>query len=84
MANNEDGNGSPGRGLVELIGRALTDKEIRKRLFEDQQKLAAEFDLPEKDIEALSTLDPGLFENAAERLVGRAEWTIKVVIKKSF
>ena len=84
MTNNEDGNGSPGKGLVELIGRALTDKEMRKRLFEDQERLAAEFDLPEKDIEALSVLDPVKFEDAAERLVGRAEWTIKVVIKKSF
>lgn len=84
MAHENDENGSPGKGLVELIGKALTDNEMRGRLFKEPRALAAEFKLPKSDIEALERLDESKFAEAAERLVGRAEWTIKVVIKKSF
>lgn len=74
----------PGRGLTELIGKALTDKSLRSDLFNDPDATAARFALSGKDIDALKKLDPEKFELAASQLAGRQEWTVKVVISKSF
>ncbi|GAB2209213.1 hypothetical protein ROS1_60340 [Roseibium sp. ROS1] len=74
----------PQKGLIELLGRALTDKELRAELLNNPEDMAKRFDLTEKDVEAISKLDPETLEEAAEKLAGRAEWTIKVVISKSF
>ncbi|SMR82688.1 hypothetical protein SAMN04488030_3049 [Aliiroseovarius halocynthiae] len=75
---------NPQKGLVELLGRALTDKDLRAELQNNPDELAKRFDLTEKDVEAISKLDSETLEEAAEKLAGRAEWTIKVVISKSF
>jgi hypothetical protein len=74
----------PSAGLTELIGRALTDVEFRERLAENRKAVAPEFELSERDLEALQRLDMDEVRRQAERLGGRASITIKVVITKSF
>lgn len=74
----------PGRGLTELIGKALTDKDLRADLFKDPDATAARFALSGKDVDAIKKLDPAKFELAASQLAGRQEWTVKVVVSKSF
>jgi hypothetical protein len=74
----------PGRGLTELIGKALTDKDLRGELFKNPDATAARFSLSGSDVEALKKLDQHKFEVAASQLAGRQELTIKVVISKSF
>jgi hypothetical protein len=82
MAENPDY--KPSRGLTELIGKALTDKELRDDLFRDPDGIASRFSLASKDAEAIKKLDPAKFEVAASQLAGRQDWTVKVVISKSF
>lgn len=74
----------PGRGLTELIGKALTDKELRSDLFKYPDATAAKFSLSTADADAIKKLDPQKFEVAANQLAGRQDLTIKVVISKSF
>jgi hypothetical protein len=74
----------PGRGLTELIGKALTDKDLRKELFDSPEAVATRFALSDKDSDALKKLDAGKFEVAANQLAGRQDMTVKVVISKSF
>ncbi len=84
MAKNSEGANLPGKGLIELLGKALTDQELREELLSDPGSVAERFDLTAKDLEAIAKLDVETLEEAAEKLAGRAEWTIKVVISKSF
>jgi hypothetical protein len=74
----------PGRGLTELIGKALTDKELRSELFKQPDAVASRFSLSEKDTDALKKLDQAKFEIASSQLAGRQDLTVKVVISKSF
>jgi hypothetical protein len=74
----------PSRGLTELIGKALTDKELRADLFHKPDVVAAKFELSPSDTNALKKLDAAKFEVAANQLAGRQELTVKVVISKSF
>lgn len=74
----------PGRGLTELIGKALTDKDLRAELFDSPDAVATRFELSTKDVDALKKLDATKFEVAANQLAGRQDMTVKVVISKSF
>jgi hypothetical protein len=74
----------PGRGLTELLGKALTDKEMRSKLFADPDGTARAFNLSGQDTEALKKLDSAKFEHAATQLASRQEWTVKVVVSKKF
>lgn len=76
--------GRPNKGLIELLGRALTDNELREKLLKDPDAIAKRFDLAAKDVEAIGKLDPETLEEAAGKLAGRTDLTIKVVISKSF
>jgi hypothetical protein len=74
----------PGRGLVELIGKALTDKDLRSELFKDPDAAAKRFSLSGQDVDAIKKLDKAKFEVAASQLAGRSDLTIKVQITKHF
>lgn len=74
----------PGRGLTELIGKALTDKELRSELFANPDAVARRFALSKTDTEALKKLDAAKFDIASSQLAGKRELTIKVSITKSF
>jgi hypothetical protein len=58
----------PSRALVELIGRALIDKDLRQRLLTDPQVIGQEFGISSREIEAVKHLDRQKFERAAARL----------------
>ena len=72
------------KGLSDVIGRALTDKDERDKLFADPDLVAKQYGLSAKDTESLKKLDKAKFEDAANRLAARSDLTIKVVISKSF
>jgi len=55
----------PSRGLIELIGKALIDHDLRDKLFNDPETVARRFDLPFEEAEALKKLDRRAFERAA-------------------
>jgi hypothetical protein len=75
---------APSAGLTELIGHALADQDFRERLFTDREALLRDYELTERDREALERLSRDELEQQAERLGGRASITIKIAITKSF
>ena len=74
----------PSRGLTELLGKALTDHDLRERLFADPEATGRDFDLSDADHKAIKTLDRAKFEHAATELANRQDWTVKVQVSKSF
>jgi hypothetical protein len=58
----------PSRHLTELIGRALLDRELCDRLFDDPEAIARAFDLPAVEADAIKRLDRRTFEAAIVRL----------------
>jgi hypothetical protein len=74
----------PSRGLIALLGKALTDKDLRSKLFADPDAPAREFDLSEPDAEAIKKLEAAKFEHAATQLARRPDITVKVQVTKRF
>lgn len=74
----------PSRGLTELLGKALTDHDLRERLFTDPESTGRDFDLSDSDHKAIKALDRAKFEHAAAELANRQDWTVKVQVSKSF
>ena len=70
--------------LTELLGKALTDKEFRANLAAERETVIRKFDLTKADIAFLKKISAEQLEAQAQRLGGRAAWTIKIVISKSF
>jgi hypothetical protein len=71
-------------GLAELIGRALTDKEFRQRLFDDRKAALRGVSLSAADQEALDSLTREDLDRHAALMGDKTALTIKVVIKKKF
>jgi|HubBroStandDraft_6_1064221.scaffolds.fasta_scaffold2126638_1 hypothetical protein len=76
----------PGRGLTELIARALTDQEYRSLLFKDRAKALVGYRLSASDRAALAELGPDQLEAHADSLSkGRKlPITVKVQVTKHF
>jgi outer membrane biosynthesis protein TonB len=70
--------------LTELLGRALTDKTFREELINNEPEAIRSFKLTAEDKRTLRRLNPDILEEQAARLGGRAAWTIKIVVSKSF
>jgi hypothetical protein len=68
----------------ELLGRALTDKDFRAKLYNEQDLALSEYDLNDTDRAAISRLSAEQLEEHASKLGGKSAMTIKVVISKSF
>ena len=59
---------APSRQLVELLGRALLDRQMGDRLFADPEAIGRAFDLPETEIEAIKLLDRRKFDAILAKL----------------
>ena len=71
-------------GLVALLSHAVTDAEVRSRLFADPEAVAKEFDLNREELIALKGIEQTKIEEAAREMVNRAEWTIAIFIRVRF
>jgi hypothetical protein len=58
----------PSRQLVELLGRALLDGELRDRLFEEPEAVAQTFGLSLDETRAIRRLDRCKFEQRVAQL----------------
>lgn len=58
----------PSRGLTELLGRALLDRELCEILFKDPDKAAQAFALSPAETQAIRRLDRHKFEQQVVRL----------------
>jgi hypothetical protein len=58
----------PSKQLIELLGRALLDYELRERLLADPEAIGREFDLAPAEVTAVKLLDHRKFEAAVARL----------------
>lgn len=76
----------PGKGLSELIGRALTDNEFRTTLFKDRMAATRGYRLSKNDQATLKKLTPELVEQHAAMMRGQrsSAITIFIAISKSF
>jgi len=74
----------PGRGLMELLGRALIDPKLRERIYKDPAALAKEYQLAPQDEDALRHFERGKLEEAAGQLSGRTDFRVGVVVKGHF
>jgi hypothetical protein len=72
------------RGLMELLGRAVLDPEVRNKLFKEPDLLATQYGLAPKDAEALKRIDRAKIEEAASQIASRSEVTIAIVIRIKF
>ena len=59
------GGPNPSRQLIELLGKALIDHELREKLFADPEAVARSFDLSPEETEAIKLLARQEFERAA-------------------
>ena len=73
-----------GRGLMELIGRALIDPKLRERVYKEPEALAKEYQLAPQDEDALRHMDRAKLEEAAGQLSGRADFRIAIMIRGHF
>jgi hypothetical protein len=73
-----------GRGLMELVGRAVIDPEFRKKLFDEPESIAKQYGLSPQDSAALKTLDRPKLESAASQVTERSEFAISIVIRGHF
>jgi hypothetical protein len=76
----------PSPGLIELLGRAVTDDQFREKLYSDQESATEGYMLTDTDREALASLPKEELENQARRFgTGSATGlTIGIYIKGSF
>lgn len=58
----------PSRGLTELLGRALLDRELCDILFKDPDRVAQAFALSPAETQAIKRLDRRKFEQQLVRL----------------
>ena len=58
----------PSRQLIELLGRALLDQELRERLLADPEAIGRDFDLAPAEVKAIKLLDRRKFEAAVALL----------------
>jgi hypothetical protein len=58
----------PSRALVELLGKALVDQELRHRLFADPEATGRKFHVPLAEVDRIKKLDRDKFEHAAAQL----------------
>jgi hypothetical protein len=58
----------PTRALIELIGRALIDQDLRHRLFDDPEAIARKYEVSAEEADAIKRLDRAKFERAAARV----------------
>jgi hypothetical protein len=72
------------QGLVELLGRALVDVDVRNQILNDPESVATQHGLSESDKDALKNINPVELEDAANRLGGHADFTISIGIKGKF
>ena len=63
-----DARQNPSRQLIELIGKALVDQELRDTLFTDPEGVARSGHLSANETEAIRRLDREKFERAAEEV----------------
>ena len=78
--------GQPSQGLIELLGRAVTDERFRETLFTDREDAVKGYMLTDADREALSSLSRETLEEQAQRF-GSSSATavqISVVVKGTF
>jgi len=73
-----------GRGLMELLGRALIDPKLRERIYKEPDALAKEYHLTPLDEDALKHLERAKLEEAAGQLAGRADFRIAIFIRGHF
>ena len=74
----------PSKGLTELIGRALTDKDLRDALFTNRAAAIKGYTLTKVDRAALDRLTPDTLEEHAGKIGSAEAWAVKVVITKKF
>jgi hypothetical protein len=72
--------------FTEIIGRALTDEDFRKRLFEDRDAALAGRQLAPADVEALDNLPRQQLDEEAQRFArgGATATTVGVSVKGTF
>jgi hypothetical protein len=58
----------PSRELIQLLGQALIDPELRGRLFASPEATALQFNLSAEEIEAIRRLDRHMLEQISARL----------------
>jgi hypothetical protein len=73
-----------GRGLMEILGHAVIDPTFRKKVFEEPDKLAKEYNLSPQDTEALKNIDRAKIEGAASQVKETSEFAISIVIRGHF
>jgi hypothetical protein len=80
-------NGEPvkrSKGYIELIGQALVDGEIREQLLTAPEKLAAEYNLSDSELQTLRSMDRTKLEEAASKLGGETTALIEIVVHGTF
>jgi hypothetical protein len=70
-------------GLVELIGRALTDERFRESLLNDEENAVRGYALTDADREALSKSKESL-EEQAQGFIDSTATVAKIVVKGTF
>jgi hypothetical protein len=78
--------GQPSPGLIELLGRAVTDDRFRETLFTDQEDAVKGYMLTDADREALSNLSRETLEEQAKRFGSSSATAVQVsvVVKGTF
>ena len=76
----------PSPGLIELLGRAVTDDQFRDKLYSDQEGATQGYMLTDSDRQALANLPKEELDNQAKRFGSASETglTIGIYIKGSF
>jgi hypothetical protein len=74
----------PRHQLNEVLGRALTDEDFRKELFDNTKHAIRNYDLSSIDREALDNLDRDKIEEAAKRVGEAQALTIEVAVSIHF
>ena len=71
-------------GLTHVLARAITDEEVRKRLFLEPDALADEYELTPRDRDTMKRISPADIEEATRQLDKRSWWGIAIFIKIEF
>jgi hypothetical protein len=76
----------PSPGLVELLGRAVTDEQFRDKLYSDQEDATKGYILTDADRDALSNLPRDELDQQAKRFGATSATAISIgiTIKGSF
>jgi hypothetical protein len=70
--------------FLELVGRALTDKEFRDLLYSDREAATKEYSLTAVDEQALDEMSEERLEDHAEVMTHEANVTISIKISVKF